>query len=133
MNRLAFAFALVALVGCSFERHAVVSPGANQVIRVESGDRFFFELEENATTGYRWECKCDDCDVDVLIDHRSGAYDGDGRVGVGGEAKVTVRVHRGYDGPSTLKFAYRRPWEKKPAKQFTITLFKRTGDCAFWE
>ena len=111
----------------------VAEPGQNQVIRVTSGDRLYFDLEENATTGYCWDYKCDDPDVEVTIDH-AAPEPGDGRVGAPGLANVRIRIHRGYDGPSTVRFIYRRRWEKTPpAKEFTITLYKRTGDVAFWE
>jgi len=129
------AAAVVALsCGCEgIGRRVVCDPGKSQVIRVVSGDRLYFDLKENVTTGFAWDCECDDSDVEVRIDHEPGD-DSDGRCGVPGVAKVCIRVHRGYDGPSTLRFKYRRPWEKRPpAKEFTITLYKRTGDVAFWE
>lgn len=117
-----FSFLLLfALFGCSIERHAIESPGKNQVIRVQSGDRFFMDLEENGAAGYQWLGTSNDPDVDVIIDHQPGT------------AAVTIRIHRGYDGPSTVTFVYKRPFEKKPLKKFTITLFRRTGDVAFWE
>ena len=126
--------ALLLVSGCEGVGYRVVSdPGKNQVIRVTSGDRLYFDLEENATTGFMWDCRCDDSDVEVTIDHEA-ADNADGRCGAPGVAKVRIRVHRGYDGPSTLRFVYRRQWEKgAPAREFTITLFKRTGDVAFWE
>jgi len=118
--------------GCTVNRHYISEPGKSQVIRVEALDRFYMDLEENATTGYQWYAKCTDPDVEVKIDHQPGK-DGDGRVGVPGTAEVTIHIFRGYDGPSTVTFVYKRPWEKEPAKKFTITLYKRTGDAACWE
>ena len=129
------AAAVVALsCGCEgIGRRVVCDPGKSQVIRVVSGDRLYFDLKENVTTGFAWDCECDDSDVEVTIDHEA-ADNADGRCGAPGVAKVRIRVHRGYDGPSTLRFVYRRQWEKgAPAREFTITLFKRTGDVAFWE
>lgn len=126
------AFLLPLLGGCAVERHYLSNTGKNQVVRVESGDRCYLTLEENRTAGYRWEAHCDDSDVEVKLEHIAGRGD-NGLVGAPGEADVEIRVHRGYDGPTTVTFAYRRPWEKEPVKKFTITLFKRTGDCAFWE
>lgn len=124
---------MLVLTGCAFERHYAVVPEKDQVLEVASGDRWIFTLEENATTGYEWDYSCDDDDVEVRIDHIAGESK-DGMVGVPGKAKVVIRIHRGYDGPSTVKFVYRRQWEKaKPAKSFVITLFKRTGDEAFWK
>ena len=111
---------LPALFGCSMERHFISSPGTSQAIRVESGDRFFMDLDEESSSGYRWRATCNDSDVEVRIEHRPGT------------AKVAIRIHRGYDGPSAVVFAYGRAGEA-PTKKFTITLYKRTGDCAFWE
>ena len=125
-------FLALALAGCSMERHTISSPGTSQAIRVESGDRLFMDLEENRTTGYQWTATCNDPDVEVTIEHEAPDPE-DGLVGKPGTADVTIRVHRGYDGPSTVTFCYKRPWEAEPIKTFTITLFKRTGDTAFWE
>jgi len=128
------ALALVTLMsGCAGTRHRLNNAGENQVIAVESGDRYYFELEENMTTGYRWDCECDDSDVEVQIAHRGPEPAKDGLCGAPGRAEVLFRVHRGYDGPSTLTFRYARNWEKRPAKSFTITLYKRTGDFAVWK
>lgn len=132
---LAVAAALVLAVGCEGIGYKTVrDPLRSQVIRVVSGDRLYFELKENASTGFTWDYSCDDSDVEVTIDHE-GPRTGGASCGAPGLAKVRIRVHRGYDGPSTINFRLRRPWEKgrKPAKEFTITLFKRTGDVAFWE
>lgn len=117
----AFAAAL-ALAGCSSgRRFLAVEPGVSQALRVASGDRIFFEMEEDAKTDGLWEFVCDDDDVDVEIAHA-------GRV-----AKVEIRIHRGYDGPSTVTFSCRRANAVKPSRRFTIALYRRTGDAAFWE
>ena len=111
---------LLALAGCSMERHYLSSPGTSQAVRVESGDRLFMDLDEESDAGYRWRASCADSDVEVLLEHGEG------------KADVTIRIHRGYDGPSAVTFTYGRKGEP-PTKKFTVTLFKRTGDCAFWE
>ena len=127
-----FLMGVVLLAGCAIERRFAVVPEQNQVLHANSGDRFLFDLEENQTTGYSWRATCDDADVDVSIRHVAGVSD-DGRVGVPGTAEVQIRVHRGYDGPSKIRFLYKRDWEPQPIKEFTITLYKRTGDRAFWK
>ena len=116
----ACALLLPVLVGCSMERHTLSNPGTSQTVRVESGDRLFMDLDEAAAEGYRWRATCNDPDVEVRIGHTRGIAD------------VTIRIHRGYDGPSAVTFTYGRAGET-PTKSFTITLYKRTGDCAFWE
>lgn len=122
------------LCGCEgVGMRIVAEPGKNQVLRVTSGDRLYFDLEENSATGYCWDYKCDDSDVEVTIDHVA-ADAANGSVGAPGRAEVRIRIHRGYDGPSAVRFMYRRRWERTPpVREFTITLYKRTGDVAFWE
>lgn len=132
--RLLATAALVLACGCEGIGYRIVSePGKDEVIRVVSGDRIYFDLEENTTTGYAWDFTCSDPDVEVTIDHVAADVS-DGRVGAPGRAEVRIRIHRGYDGPSNVHFMYRRRWEKgPPAKEFDIGLYKRTGDAAFWE
>lgn len=132
--RFLFVASLALCCGCEGSGfHMISNPGRDQVLRVISGDRIYFDLEENTTTGCAWDYSCDDPDVEVTIDHEA-ADTSDGRVGAPGIAKVRIRIHRGYDGPSNVHFMYRRKWEKgPPVKDFDIGLYKRTGDVAFWE
>ena len=120
---IALALAVLALSGCDFGRHSIANPGECQAVCVESGDRLFFDVEEDPKTG-RWDFTCDDADVEVIIDHVAGNP---------GKAEVTIRIRRGYDGPSEVTF-FKRQAQSDRAKQqkFTITLYKRTGDSAFW-
>ena len=121
--------ATLALSGCNMvARRTLDNPGRNQTVRVESGDRLYLDLEENTATGGRWSATCNDPSVDVSISHRTD--DGD-TLGTTGHAKVEIRVHRGYDGPSAVQFRCKRGGAV--VKSFTISLYKRTGDCAFWE
>ena len=125
--------ALAFLAGCNMVwRRILPDPEKNQVIRVEKGERLYFDLEENGTTGYLWYYTCTDPDVEVTIDHYA-ADAKEGFAGALGRAEVRIRIHRGYDGPSDVTFRYKRSWEKEPIKKFTLSLFRRTGDCAFWE
>jgi predicted secreted protein len=123
--RLLATVALALVCGCEgIGIRVIEKPGRDEVLRVVSGDRIYFDLEENAAAGYTWDYVCDDPDVEVTIDH----------VAASGIAKVRIRIHRGYDGPSNVHFTYRRPREKgRPEKDFDIGLYKRTGDVAFWE
>ena len=44
---VAAAFLVAVLAGCAFgRRFSAVRPGVDQVLRVENGDRIFFEMEE---------------------------------------------------------------------------------------
>ena len=129
---LAAALAASAFAGCATgRRFSAVEPGVNQVLRVASGDRIFFEMEEDASAGARWAYTCDDHDVEVSIDHRPPKRGEDG--GAPGSAAVEIRIHRGYDGPSVVTFMLKKSGRGKAVKRFAVTLFKRTGDVAFWE
>ena len=131
---LAIASLLALACGCEGIGYRVVSePGKDEVIRVVSGDRIYFDIEENATTGYEWDFVCDDKDVDVTIDHVAADASA-GRVGAPGRAEVRIRIHRGYDGPSAVTFMKRAQNGAPTADgRFTVTLYKRTGDTALWK
>lgn len=131
MARLLFAAVLALACGCEgIGRRVLSNPGRDEVLRVVSGDRIYFDLEEDSAGGCAWDYACDDPDVEVTIDHVAA----DGRRGAPGRAEVRIRIHRGYDGPSTVHFKYSRPGAKGPsAKDFDIGLYRRTGDVAFWE
>jgi len=132
--RLLIVAALALVCGCEGIGIRVIDdPGKDEVLRVVSGDRIYFDLEENASAGYVWDYVCTDPDVEVTIDHVDADAAG-GRMNAPGFAKVRIRIHRGYDGPSIVHFRYRRSEGKgPPAKHFDIGLYKRTGDVAFWE
>ena len=118
-----------AVSGCAHGlRFSAVTPGVNQAVRVASGDSIFFEMDEDSPAGFRWDFVCDDPDVEVSIEH---VQPGGG--GASGSARVRMHVHRGYDGPSAVTFTLKRPGAARAAKRFTVTLFRRTGDAAFWE
>ena len=123
---------VLALCGCNMAMRTTLEGEQNQVVRVESGERLYLEMKENATTGFRWEATSDDPDVEVRLEHVAPDCS-NGLCGAPGKVKAEIRIHRGYDGPSVVTFAYRRPWEKKPIKSFAVTLYKRTGAVAFWE
>ena len=123
--------ALAFLTGCNMVgRRNLPNPDRNQVVRVEKGDRIYFDLMEDVDAGSRWDFTCDDADVEVTLDHESPEGGDAGREL--GTARVRIRIHRGYDGPSAVRFFYKSPG-RPIEKEFTITLYRRTGDYAFWE
>ena len=123
--------ALTLLAGCNMLwRRILPEPGKSQVVCVEKGERLYFDLEEDVDAGYRWGFTCDDADVEVTMDHEPPEGGNEGR-GLG-TADVRIRIHRGYDGPSAVRFFFKRVG-KPIEKEFTISLFRRTGDFAFWE
>lgn len=135
MKKFLASAALAALLcGCEGIGYRVVeNPGENRVMRVVSGDRIYFSLPEIRESGYMWDYVCDDDDVSVTID-RDESLKRDKTSASSLEANVRIRVHRGYDGPSTVTFALRgKKANEPPVKEFTITLYRRTGDVALWE
>lgn len=121
-GRLAIAAAVViaAVAGCDFGRHTLVNSTEDRIVRAESGDRFFLELDEGGVESKRWTAKSSDPDVTVSLKHRDG------------KAAVEMRVHRGFDGPATVTFTCKQR-SGEPPKDFAIVLYKRTGDAAFWK
>ena len=108
------------LVGCDMGRHWLSDTPCDQVVKAESGDRFYLTLAEDPVVGARWSAKSNDRDVTVEVSHRPG------------KAKVEIRVHRGFDGPATVSFSCRQA-SGDPPQGFSVVLYKRTGDVAFWE
>lgn len=118
-----WALVLLLLCGCQMiDRKLLVDASRNQIIRVENGDRYYFSLKEDVASGKKWYCSVDNPDVEVTIDH-------DGL----DEADVRIRVHRGFSKSAHLRFTYEAFGAEEPLKTFTIGLFRRTGDVAFWK
>ena len=123
MRRLLVIPLLLLAVGCFVDRRFISDPARNRVIRVETGDRIYFTLDEPADNPRRWSYSCDDPDVEVRLDHEPGC------------AEVRLRIGQGYDGPSFIHFQYAREdaEDKDVTSEFTLTCFERTGDAAFWK
>ena len=113
------------LCGCRvIDRKLVFDPGKNQIIQTESGERFYFSLDESGDgEAAVWSANSDDSDVDVFVAHTYPPT----------EASVSIRIHRGFDGPSTVYFVRKKPGSKTVVNRFTLSFFKRTNDSAFWE
>ena len=118
--------------GCQMiDRHTIEEPVSDRVIEVKSGDRWTVELDANPTTGYTWVGSCDSDEVELAY-----AYDApdttDGRCGVGGKMRVTMRVRRGFADTATVTLKYMRTWSKEVARTVTIVLHRHASDEAFW-
>ena len=137
MTRAALIVLAAALAGCRLDRMTIREPVTDRLVEVESGDRFWVELNENVTTGYRWEASADDFRelVETQVKHIPAEQKGGEPVcGAPGKAEVLIRVHRGFVGPATVTLRYVRPWEPdKPARTVRLVLWKRDGDVAPWK
>jgi len=123
--------------GCRLGRYELDESMDGQAIEVKSGDRLSIDLEENATTGYMWMTECDDTDIrferEVLDPEKD---DNDMPIcGAPQKIRITIRVGRGFDGPTHVKLSYRRPWEKNqpPARQIDVVLYHTAEDRAPWK
>jgi inhibitor of cysteine peptidase len=90
-----------------------------RTVTLTVGTRFSVELEENPTTGYKWSAP--------EFDGRSLALEaGDytlargAAIGGGGTRKFAFAVKS--TGRTTIRLAYRRPWEKDTAPEATFEL-----------
>jgi len=81
-----------------------------------------FSLEENGTTGYRWNVEWNDVECSVVQDRRAPDT-AVGRCGAPGLLNVTV-VSKTYT-PARVELRYARPWETNvpPAKALKVIVY----------
>ncbi len=95
---------------------------AELIARAPAGTPVRFVLEENGTTGYRWEIDSNTNECEVVAEHRGASAEG-GLAGAPGKMSVTVTSK--VQTPARVEFRYRRPWEKdvKPIKSVRFILY----------
>ena len=86
------------------------------------GESVRFSLEENASTGFKWDVVSNTNECTVVLRHRGG--DKGATCGAPGLLDVTVtsRVRT----PVRVEFRYRRPWEKDEEPWKTLRLVVNT-------
>jgi len=86
------------------------------------GESVRFSLEENASTGFKWDVESNTNECTVVLRHRGG--DKGATCGASGllEVTVTSRVRK----PVRVEFRYRRPWEKDEEPWKTLRLVVNT-------
>ena len=86
------------------------------------GESVRFSLEENASTGFRWDVESNTNECTVVLRHRGG--DKGTTCGASGLLDVTVtsRVRT----PVCVEFRYHRPWEKDAEPWKTLRLVVNT-------
>ena len=94
---------------------------AELTVQRRAGEPVRFVLEENATTGYRWEAEWNKSECEVALDHRAAAGNLCGAAGTL-DVSVTSRIYT----PARVEFAYRRPWEKDVKPLHTLKLIVYT-------
>ena len=126
-TRRLVAVALVALAG--MDAMAEVKDGTTfwlgtvpkeLVAERRMGESVRFSLEENASTGFKWDVESNTNECTVVLRHRGG--DKGATCGAPGRLEVTVtsRVRT----PVRVEFLYRRPWKKdvEPWKTLQLTI-----------
>lgn len=76
------------------------------------GEQLYIELPSNPSTGYFWEAHVDHPDIQV---REAGFRSGHGGIGGGGVQVFGVSARA--RGEYAIRLAYRRPWEKEPARE----------------
>ncbi|HYY58305.1 MAG TPA: protease inhibitor I42 family protein [Pyrinomonadaceae bacterium] len=87
-------------------------------LRLSVGETFLIRLNENRTTGFRWELKSKGAPACELAD--SVETESSGRVGEGGVHAWKFQAAK--QGEATIKLQYHRPWEKDKPPERTFTL-----------
>ena len=102
---------------------------AELIARAPAGTPVRFALEENGTTGYRWEIDSNTNECEVVVEHRGAPVEG-GLAGAAGRMSVTVMSK--VQTPARVEFHYRRPWEKgvKPVKSVRFILYTAADKVA---
>ena len=86
------------------------------------GESVRFSLEENASTGFKWDVESNTNECTVVLRHRGG--DKGATCGAPGRLEVTVTSR--ISTPVRVKFRYRRPWEKDVEPWKTLRLVVNT-------
>ena len=86
------------------------------------GEPVRFSLEENVTTGFRWDVESNTNECTVVLKHR-----GSGKgVTCGASGLLDVTVTSRVRTPVRVAFRYRRPWEKDVEPWKTVRLVVKT-------
>ena len=90
------------------------------------GEPVRFSLEENASTGFRWDVESNTNECTVALGHRGG----DKGTTCGAPGLMDVTVTSRVRTPVRVVFRYRRPWEKdvEPWKTLRLVVNTVTGE-----
>ena len=86
------------------------------------GEPVRFLLEENASTGFKWDVASNTNECTVVLKHRGG----DKGVTCGASGLLEVAVTSRVRTPVRVEFRYRRPWEKDEEPWKTLRLVVNT-------
>ena len=86
------------------------------------GESVCFSLEENVSTGFKWDVASNTNECTVVLKHRGG----DKGVTCGASGLLDVTVTSRVRTPVRVEFRYRRPWEKDVEPWKTLRLVVKT-------
>ena len=86
------------------------------------GEPVRFVLEENASTGFKWDVESNTNECTVVLKHRGG----DKGKTCGAPGRLDVTVTSRIRTPVRVVFRYRRPWEKDVEPWKTLRLVVST-------
>jgi predicted secreted protein len=91
------------------------------VVERRAGESVRFSLEENQSTGFKWEVESNTNECEVALERRAH----DRRTACGASGKLNVTVTSRIYTPSRVEFRYRRPWEKNttPWKSMRLIVY----------
>lgn len=81
-------------------------------IEVQQGDLIVIQIDENPTTGYRWELGAYGQQVVEFVD---SDYQSPTSAGIGGGGTRSFRFRASTTGRSTIQLRLRRSWEPEDA------------------
>ena len=96
------------------------------VVERRVGEPVRFSLEENASTGFRWDVESNTNECTVVLRHRGG----DKGTTCGAPGLLDVTVTSRIRTPVRVEFRYRRPWEKdaEPWKALRLVVNTVSGE-----
>ena len=86
------------------------------------GESVRFSLEENASTGFKWDVTSNTNECTVVLRHRGG----DKKTTCGAPGLLDVTVTSRIRTPVRVQFRYHRPWEKDVEPWKTLRLVVNT-------
>ncbi|MGM0651914.1 MAG: protease inhibitor I42 family protein [Bacillota bacterium] len=95
----------------SSENRVYTEDNAGELIEVKVGNSFIIELEENPSTGFRWQWAAENDDIIVLESDlfREPKNKDENIVGAAGTHEFVFEAIN--PGDTALQFEYLRPWE----------------------
>ena len=94
--------------------------GAVLTLAVDNSKPFTIPLRENPSTGFSWQIEIGNPEALAAV---SAEYVAGGRPGMCGAPGMRLFTFKGngHGGSSTIRFRYRRPWEKDTPPATTLT------------